>query len=125
MTTRSVRASAPALGGGTFARLKSIGLTNLLFLSIAIFGSIHTLTMLTIESFRAINSSREIARLSTDVLYLQDEIVELNAIVAHAGDELYLEQLARCMGYAYPDETRYITMLEVKDQPPGGVRLCR
>ena len=125
MTIRSVRVSAPTLGQGTLARLKTIGLTNLLFLSIAIIGSVHTLTMLTIESFRAIHSSREIARLSTDVMHLQDEIVELNAIVAHAGDELYLEQLARCMGYAHPGETRYITMLELSDQPPAGLQLCR
>lgn len=98
---------------------------SFLFTLLAVIGSLHALSMLTVESYRALHSSREIRRLSQDVMVLQDDIVALSAITEHADDELYLDQLARCYGFAYPDERRFVTLVEVLDQPATATLLCK
>lgn len=84
---------------------------------LAIVGSIHVLAMLSIESVRMIERSREIGRLQADVEILAKDIFLLQAINRHGQSEAYLEQLARCSGYIYPDEERFVTIL------PQGVPL--
>jgi cell division protein FtsB len=84
----------------------------------------HALAMLSIESFRVLESQREIQRLSADVALLEQEIALQKAIIAHKNDAAYLEQLARCYGFAYPDEVRYQTMTE-NNEVVVGTPLCR
>ena len=85
---------------------------NLLLLVIAIIGSLHVSSMFALETWRAATSKSEIARLQADVRGLEQERASLQAVVDHAGDELYREHLARCKGFVYPDETRFLTMID-------------
>lgn len=93
------------------------GWTNALFLALALVGSVHVLSMLGVETWRTVNSRQEIARLQTDVAALEDQKTTLQAVTERAGDEVYREQLARCRGFVYPDETRYITLAEPGQTP--------
>jgi Septum formation initiator len=77
-------------------------------------GSLHVLIMAGIEFNRTLEMRQGITRLSTDVAALESEVGELKAVIAHAGDQNYLEQLARQQGFAFPNETRFITL------PPEG-----
>ena len=85
---------------------------NLLFLTIAVVGCLHVTAMLGLETWRNVVSRSEIVRLSADVRALEFERDGLQAVIAHADDEVYREQLARCLGFIYPNETRYITLTE-------------
>lgn len=88
---------------------------NYLLLVIAAVGSLHVSTMFGLETWRAANSKSEIARLETDIALLERERAGLQAVIDHAGDELYREHLARCRGFVYPDEVRFITMIDGKE----------
>ena len=82
---------------------------DILFTLLAILGSVHALSMLSVESYRSLYSTQEIERLMAEVAVLQDDVVELSAIAEHGNDPVYLEQLARCYGFAYPDEKRILS----------------
>lgn len=97
---------------------------DILFTLLAIVGSVHALSMLSVETYRALYSTQEIERLMADVAALQDDIVELSAIAEHANDPVYLEQLARCYGFAYPDEKRILSS-NGSDQEVFGTPLCK
>lgn len=111
--------------GSALQGLRQLKPIHFFFALLTVLGSIHALSMLSIETYRSLTSTSEIKRLSTDVNVLQAEIDELAAIAAHANDEVYLEHLARCYGFAYADEVRFVTMVDVKDQPATGTVLCR
>ena len=85
---------------------------NLILLIISIVGSLHVTSMLGLETWRAATSKSEIARLEADIMVLKREQAGLQAVIDHADDELYREHLARCRGFVYPDEVRFITMIE-------------
>jgi cell division protein FtsB len=97
---------------------------NFFFSLIAIVGCLHALAMLSVESYRILESQREIKRLSADVAVLEGEVALLNDVIAHKNDEVFLEQLARCYGFAYPEEARYQTMLADVNEVVFGTPLC-
>ena len=125
MSVRSVAARSRA--PRRLQLLKRVKGVDILFTLLAILGSVHVMSMLTVETYRTLYSTREIERLMAEVAVLQDDVVELSAIAEHANDELYLEQLARCYGYAYPDERRYLTPSSAADgdEPATVTPLCR
>lgn len=87
-------------------------------------GAVHALSMLGVESFRAVMSAREIQRLSQEVAQLELEREQLAAIVEHGSDPAFLEQLARCAGFIRPDELRYVTWLEGLTEPTPLANPC-
>lgn len=93
---------------------------NLLFLALAVLGSLHVGAMFGVEIWRAATGRQEIMRLSADVAALEQERGELLAVTQHAGDAQYREQLARCLGFVMPGETRYLTMTELAEPRPSG-----
>ena len=103
---------------------KSRGL-NTLFLLLAVVGSLHALTMLGVETWRSAVGTQEVARLQKDIGALQFEIDGLQGVVDHTADDTYREQLARCVGFIYPDETRYVTLLEPGQEPTLSGPLCQ
>ena len=80
-----------------------------LLLLLVAFGSVHLLFMLGVEGLRFMRAQVSIERLEREVAGLEAEARELQAIIDHADDESYREQLARRQGYMYPDETRIVT----------------
>ena len=55
------------------------------------------------------SSGRDVLQtLESDVAVLDADIAGLEAVIAHAGDLRYREQLARKQGYVYPHETLLI-----------------
>ena len=80
------------------------------FTAIAILGSLHSLSMIGVEVYRIINRTKMINSLETELSGLREEEAGLRAIIENRDDDLYREQLARCIGYAYPNEDRYITI---------------
>jgi len=106
------RNSHRAAGSATDKKGPSSKGANLILLIIAIVGSLHVISMLGLESWRAVTSKSEIARLEGDIALLEREHAGLQAVVDHADDQLYREHLARCRGFVYPDEVRFITMIE-------------
>ncbi len=97
---------------------------NMIFLLLAIVGSLHAVTMLGVETWRGFAGAQEVTRLEQDIGALQFEIGGLQAVVDHAADKAYREQLARCLGFIYPDETRFITLLEPGQEPTLSGPLC-
>jgi len=93
-------------------------------LLIAVIGCIHVVSMLGVELYRNVVSRQEIVRLSGDVEALQGELASLQAVVDHADDAQYREQLARCLGFVRPDETRYMTLAEPGATQNVGVPPC-
>ncbi|MDQ3460922.1 MAG: hypothetical protein M3498_16765 [Deinococcota bacterium] len=81
---------------------------------IGVVGSLHAFVMVGVEAFRYAENSREISRLRGDIAELDHELGGLQAILDHARDARYREQLARRQGFAYPDEQRFFTLT-----PPG------
>lgn len=77
--------------------------------ALALVGCLHCLFMLGVETYRAVTASAAIARLEADVAALEAEAAQLQAIVDHADDERYREQLARKQGFIYPDEVRVVS----------------
>ncbi len=98
---------------------------NLLFLALALVGSLHVSAMLGVEVWRLFTSRQEIARLSADVLALEQEQSALQAVIDHVGDPLYREQLARCLGFVRPGETRYLTSTDRAEAQPLDATWCR
>ncbi len=84
--------------------------TNLLFLSIAIIGSLHLLVMLGIETNRYIRTYSAITNLNAKIAINKATLAELKDIKAHENDSRYREQLARKQGFIYPNERRYVTI---------------
>jgi cell division protein FtsB len=82
-----------------------------ILLVLGLVGSLHVLIMLGIEVNRTLEMRQGITRLSTDVKALESEVAELKAVIEHRNDQNYLEQLARQQGFAFPNETRFITLL--------------
>jgi len=80
-----------------------------IFSFIAILGSLHSVVMIGIEVYRIYDRSIMAKHLSSEIYNLEKELAGLNAIIENKDDQIYLEQLARCTGYAYPNEIRYIT----------------
>ena len=81
--------------------------------------------MLGVETWRSVVGKQEVVRLQTDIGALQFEMSGLQAVVDHASDDTYREQLARCVGFIYPDETRYVTLLEPGQEPSLSGPLCQ
>ena len=88
---------------------------SLLFVSIAIVGSLQILVMLGIETRRYFHTRREIASLHTKIALDQTTLLELREIEAHKYDDRYREQLAREQGFIYPNEQRYVTINSYED----------
>jgi len=65
--------------------------------------------MIGIEVYRIYDRTVMAQHLSLEINDLEKELAGLNAIIENKDDQNYLEQLARCTGYAYPNEVRYIT----------------
>ena len=121
MTTRRPRIRRKSKSSGKERPDRVIGTTLLL---IAVIGCIHVVSMLGVELYRNVVSRQEIMRLSGDIASLQDELASLQAVVDHAGDAQYREQLARCLGFVRPDETRYMTLAEPGATQNAGVPPC-
>lgn len=77
---------------------------------VALLGSIQVIVMLGVEAHRAVEGQRAIARLQIDIRALEFEAAGLAAIVEHADDPVYREQLARRRGFIYPDEVRVVPL---------------
>ena len=90
---------------------------NLLFLVIAVIGSVHALAMLSLEVSRLVYTEREVARLERDISSLEGEARDLQDVIAHKGDARYREKLARLQGFVHPDEARYVTLSEAPADP--------
>ncbi len=48
--------------------------------------------------------------LESELSELRTEELDLKAIIINKDDNTYHEQLARCIGYAYPNEDRFVTI---------------
>lgn len=77
---------------------------------LALLGSLQALVMLGVEAYRAVEGQKAIVRLKNDIAGLEAEAAGLAAIVDHADDPAYREQLARRRGFVYPDETRVVPL---------------
>ena len=75
---------------------------------LAVLGSLHAAFLIGAELFRGEQLRRSIQTLESDVAVLDADIAGLEAVIAHAGDLPYREQLARKQGYVYPHETLLI-----------------
>lgn len=117
--SRSVTPAARSSGGNANRGI------NGLFLLLAIVGSLHALSMIGVETWRSVVGQQEVTRLQNDIAALELEIGGLQAVVDHARDDRYREQLARCLGFIYPNETRVITLLEPGSEPLLSGPLCQ
>lgn len=77
---------------------------------LALLGSVQVVVMLGVEAHRAVEGQRAIQRLQNDIAGLEAEAAGLAAIVEHADDPAYREQLARRRGFLYPDEIRVVPL---------------
>lgn len=116
---RSVAPAARSFGGNANRGI------NGLFLLLAVVGSLHALSMIGVETWRSVVGRQEVARLQNDIAALELEIGGLQAVVDHARDDRYREQLARCLGFIYPYETRVVTLLEPGSEPLLSGPLCQ
>ena len=121
MTTRRAQVSRKPKSSGKERPDRVISTVLLL---IAVIGCIHVVSMLGVELYRNVVSRQEIVRLSGDVEALSGELASLQAVVDHADDAQYREQLARCLGFVRPDETRYMTLAEPGATQNAGVPPC-
>ncbi|HEX7003825.1 MAG TPA: septum formation initiator family protein [Trueperaceae bacterium] len=69
----------------------------------------HLLFMLGVEGIRYFRAQMSIERLEREVADLESEARALQAVIEHGDDQRYREQLARRLGYMYPDEARIVT----------------
>ena len=128
--TRSARPAAPqtrspAKRAAAKPRTKPHRGANLLFLTLAVLGSLHAAAMLGVESWRFFDGQQQVARLEAEVAALELERSSLQAVLAHEDDPLYREQLARCLGFAYPEERRYLTVTQGAPQQALGLSWCQ
>jgi cell division protein FtsB len=77
---------------------------------LALLGTVQVVVMLGVEAYRAVEGQRAIQRLHNDIAALEAEAAGLAAIVQHADDPAYREQLARRRGFLYPDEVRIVPL---------------
>ncbi len=84
--------------------------SDLLFLMLAIVGSLHVMTMLGIETYRILKNGQGIEALDLQIADLKEKIATMDAINLNA-DDAFMEELARCQSYIFPGEQRYITEL--------------
>lgn len=80
-----------------------------LLLLIVTLGSLHVAFMIGVEGLRLARAEIAIAKLEREVAALEREAEGLRAVIEHADDARYREQLARRQGYMYPEETRIVT----------------
>ena len=85
---------------------------SLLLVVLAVIGSFHALTMVGIEGYRAYNTRKALVQLEAEVSTLEYDLNGLELILKHGDDPLYRAQLARNLGYIFPDEKRVITYSE-------------
>jgi hypothetical protein len=81
---------------------------EVLLLLIAVIGGLQLLTLVGLEANRIVRARHEIHQLSNSVAVLQSQNEQLQAVIAHAGDQSYREALARLQGFVYPKEKRYV-----------------
>jgi len=91
-------------------RLSKLKLSSFVFMLLAIIGSFHAMSMITIETYRILTNASHVESLDADIAVIKQEIASIDAVIAHA-DDAYMEQLARCQGFIFPNETRYFTDL--------------
>ena len=77
---------------------------------LALLGSIQLAIMIGVEAYRAVEGQRAIERLEQDIAALEAEATGLAAVVEHADDADYREQLARRRGFVTPDEIRIVPL---------------
>lgn len=77
---------------------------------IGLVGSLHVTAMIGVEIGRYSENAQEISRLRGDIAEIDRELSGLRAVLEHAGDARYREQLARRQGFAYPGERRFFTL---------------
>ena len=77
---------------------------------LALLGSIQLAIMIGVEAYRAVEGQRAIERLERDIAALDAEAAGLAAVVEHADDAAYREQLARRRGFVAPDEVRIVPL---------------
>ncbi len=77
--------------------------------ALAVLGCLHALFLLGIEAWRYRVTADAVSRLQGSVDELRAESTDLQAVVDHAADARYREDLARLQGYMYPDEERAVT----------------
>lgn len=113
----SVRATGNRYQAGVSSKTATSGKTSAapargarwLLLLLISFGSVHVVFMLGVEGLRLARAEMSINRLEQEVQALEAEAAGLRAIIEHADDHRYREQLARRQGYMYPDEVRIVT----------------
>lgn len=88
--------------------------------SLAVLGCLHALFLLGVEAWRWRVTASAVHRLEGSVQALENEAADLSAVVDHAGDDRYREDLARLQGYMYPNEERAVTQQDASsaDPPP-------
>lgn len=126
MTVRSVRSiSKPERAPQPrTARDRAGKGANLLFLVLAVVGTLHVGAMFGVEIYRAWVGRHEVARLTANITALERERDALLAVIHHADDAVYREQLARCLGFVMPDETRYLNVTGLAE-PLASAEWCR
>ncbi|MEZ4630426.1 MAG: hypothetical protein R2880_06930 [Deinococcales bacterium] len=82
---------------------------NLLFLSLAIIGSLHISIMSLFEVQRLLQRRENIAKLEQQLQTLTQQIEGDRLRLEHAQDPRYLEHLIRQQGFIYPQERLIIT----------------
>ena len=83
--------------------------TSVVLSVLAVVGSFHAMVMIGIEGYRVYRTRQTVSQLELEVASLEREVASLQAILEHGDDRLYREQLARGLGYIFPDETQLVT----------------
>ena len=115
-TERSpVDRTAARTSAGEDAAVSSAGSTTVpgvrrFLVILALLGSVQLAIMIGVEAYRAVEGQRAIERLEKDIAALEAEAAELAAVVEHADDVAYREQLARRRGFVAPDEVRIVPL---------------
>ncbi len=76
---------------------------------LAVIGIFHVLIMIGIEGYRAYRTRETVMQLEGRVGALEREHETLRVVIEHGDDPLYREQLARSLGYIFPNEIRVVT----------------
>ncbi len=105
--TKSKRSTTEASVTTAFTGIRG---SSLVFMILAIVGSLHALSMIGIETHRILVNAQEIERLDAEIAVIKEDIAAVNAVITHT-DDVYMEQLARCQGFMFPNEARYLTYL--------------
>ncbi len=57
-----------------------------------------------------------IKSLESEISGLRAEELALKSVIINKDDDIYHEQLARCIGYAYPNEDKFVTIRNSSQQ---------